>query len=68
MKAQRRTLRLIKLLMKNEKAQGPTIAKEIIVIEGIIVIGNQIIRTNFLKIIQQTILLYPMIKKYLKSL
>ena len=67
MKAQRRTLRLIKSLMKKEKAQGPTIAKEIIVIEGIIEIGNQIIRTNFLKIIQQTILLYPMIKKHLKS-
>ena len=63
MKAQRRTLPLIKSLMKKEKAQGPTIAKEIIEIEGIIEIGNQIIRTNSLKIIQQTILLYPTDKK-----
>ena len=62
MKVQRRTLRLIKSLMKKEKAQGPTTAKEIIEIEGIIEIGNQIIRINFLKIIQQTILLYPPIK------
>ena len=45
--------------MKKEKAQGPTTAKEIIEIEGIIEIGNLIIRINFLKIIQQTILLYP---------
>ena len=67
MKAQRRTLRLIKPLMKKEKAQGPTTAKEIIEIEGIIEIGNQIIRINFLKIIQQTILLYPPIKMHLKS-
>ena len=50
-----------------EKVQNPTTAKETIEIEGITEIGNLIIRINFLKIIQQTILLYPPIKIHQKG-
>ena len=51
-KAQRGALRLTKPLMKKERDQGQTTAKEIIEIEEVIEIGNQIIRINSLKIMQ----------------